>query len=236
MFQLHKFSVFRTVFDKTTVLVLGFSFWFSSLTISPAQADFIYSYGHPQTALDDGYIVGVSNALIYSEGPIRAWKPNVGGTTFANTTPGIVTMLFNFDNLSTDISLFVNMPTFHWSYSRGHNFLHGSIDGANWIQIGEVIPPAFGGANNLGWVDVPQSLIGYDQLWLRVEMYSYGTWAPNGGGMTNTAQFSRYDVNTQNTSFSISVSTIPEPSILAPLSAGTVLGLAIFRRRRGSKY
>jgi hypothetical protein len=87
--------------------------------------------------------------------------------------------------------------------------------------MAEVTPPAFGQANNLGWVDVPQSLIGFDQLWLRIDMYSYGSSAPSGGVFTNTAQFSRYDANTQNTSFSLSVTTIPEPSSATLLIAVT---------------
>jgi hypothetical protein len=194
------------------------------------QADLIYSYGHPQTPLDDGYIVSYSNASIYSEGTVRAWKPNVGGTTFANTTPGVITMRFDFDNLSESISLFINMPTFHWSYSRGHNFLFGSTDGNNWLQMAEVTPPSFGSFNNLGSVNVPTSLIGSNQLWLRIEMYSYGTSAPSGGVWTNTAQFSRFDVGSQNTSFSLSVTTVPEPTSAASLIMAMIGGLVMSRR------
>jgi len=197
-----------------------------------AIPDFEYSYGHPQTPQTDGYIVSTSNAVLYSEGPVRVWKPNVGNTTFANTTPGEVIYHFPFAAPTASIDLWMNMPTFTWSYSRGHNFLWGSTDGSSWVQLAELPPPAFGTGRDLGAVDVPEELLGANDFWLRVHMYSYGPSASRGGALTNTAQLSRYDVNLQNTSFRMSASFVPEPGTLALTMTGlAVLGAA----RRGAR-
>ncbi len=203
-----------------------------AMTVCPAAvpADFSYSYGHPSTPLDDGYIVSTSNASLYSEGNVRTWTPDFGGTTFANTTPGEVIYHFNFDGPSTDMSLWMSMPTFHWSYSQGHNFLFGSTDGLSWEPLAEVQPPSFGGANNLGAVNVPGSLLGSTDLWLRVLLYSYGPSAPSGGVWTNTSQLSRFDVSSPGTVFSLNVSTVPEPGV-ATLLLGLGLSLTVRRRR-----
>ncbi|MEL7497871.1 MAG: PEP-CTERM sorting domain-containing protein [Planctomycetota bacterium] len=202
-------------------------FW---IPLSVTNADvFSYSYGNPYSSVNDGYIVSTNNATLYSEGTVRLWKPVSGGTTFGNTTPAQVTYRFNMAEEISDISLWMNMPTFHWSYSRGHNFLYGSNDGTNWELMAELQPPAFGSARDLGTVNVPQSLKQSTDFWIRADLYSYGSSAPNGGVFTNTAQLSRYDVNANNTSFSIEITTVPEPT-----SAGLIgmLGSVFFLRRR----
>lgn len=198
-----------------------------------ARADvFSYSYGHPATPLNDGYIINTSNAILYSEGTVRTWIPNVGSGTFGSTTPGVVEFLFDFGQPTSDIDLWMNMPTFHWSYSRGHNFLFGSNDGSNWTQLAELTPPAFGSARDLGTVNVPQSLIGPSQLFLRVELYSFGSSAWRGPPFTNTAQLSRYDVNANNTSFSLTASLVPEPASTLVFGIPGLIGLAFYRRRK----
>ena len=196
-----------------------------------AWADFSYSYGHPQTPLTDGYIVSTSNVGLYSEGSVRLWKPNVGGGTFASTTPGVVVYHFGFDRPSAAIDLWMNMPTFHWSYSRGHNRLFGSTDGSDWEMLADVPPPAFGQARDLGTVDIPDSLLGANDLWLRVELYSYGSSAHRGDVFTNTSQLSRYDVNANNTSFRLNVTSVPEPT-MALLPVFGLVGLCCLRRQK----
>ena len=194
------------------------------------QADFSYSYGDPSTPLNDGYIVSTSNATIGFQNPVRFWQPISGGSTFASTTPARITYRFDVGEEIADIALWMNMPTFHWSYSRGHNFLFGSNDGVNWTQMAELTPPAFGSANDLGTVNVPDSLKTGTEFWIRADLYSYGSSAPGGGFGTNTAQLSRFDINVRNTSFSLNISTVPEPATAGILGAIGCLGLV--RRRR----
>lgn len=223
---LHKTSLLK---PNWIAGLFGLLIWSTAGTL--AFADFEYSYHHPQTPLDDGYIVSVSNAVLYTEGTVRCWKPNIGGTTFENTTPGQVIYHFEFDGPSDEINLWMGMPVFHWSYSRGHNQLFGSTNGSDWELMADLTPPAFGSGKDLGTVDVPDSLLGADELWLKVDMYSYGSSAPGGGFGTNTAQLSRYDVNLDNQSFSLSVSTVPEPSSASVLLA-TIGCCWVARRKR----
>ena len=195
-----------------------------------ASADFSYSYGDPSTPLNDGYIVSTSNATIGAQFPVRFWQPISGGGTFGSTTPARITYRFDVGEQIADIALWMNMPTFHWSYSRGHNFLYGSNDGVNWLQMAEITPPAFGSANDLGTVSVPDALKTGTEFWIRADLYSYGSSAPGGGFGTNTAQLSRYDVNGQNTSFSLNIQTVPEPTTASGLGLLAIAGF--FRRRR----
>jgi hypothetical protein len=204
-----------------------------ALSLAPASAtayDFSYEYGHPQTPLDDGFIVSSNNAVVYSEATVRAWKPDVGGSALGSTTPGEVIYHFSFAALTSEIVLWMNMPTFHWSYSQGHNYLWGSTDGSTWISLADLPPPAFGSARDLGTVPIPSELIGAGDLWLRVHLYSYGTSAPQGGVWTNTAQLSRYDINAQNTSFRLNVNYVPEPGTGLLMGMGMVALTATMRR------
>jgi len=194
--------------------------------------DFEYSYGDPYLASSQTYITGTSNAVLYDEGAYRFWKPGTGGTTLANTTPGVVTYHFDFGSMgytnpTSEISLGVGMYAFHWSYSQGYNALYGSNDGTTWIMLADSDPVSYGQYKSLNPITGLDSLLGTSDLWLRAEMYSYGSSAPSGGVLTNTAQLSRYDTASENTTFGLSVNfedgsggTIPEPTTLALMGLG----------------
>ena len=120
-------------------------------------------------------------------------------------TPGVITYRFDFQKTIAEAQLYIRVTAFHWSYSKGHAFIYGSRDGVNWVQLVEAAPPAYGSANTQVARSVPGSLLGGQSLWFQVELYSYGSGAPNGGVGTNTAQHSRYDRNADNTTFKLDV-------------------------------
>jgi hypothetical protein len=168
--------------------------------------DWTYAFGNPGDAHAQQYLAGVENAEVWYEAPVYFWKPEVGGETFGETAPGVVTFRFPFDQPVSEAHLRLNMPTFHWTYSRGHNFLYASADGVVWELLMEVAPPEYGMANGGVYnADLPASLMGADELWLRAELYSYGERAPQGGVFTNTAQLARWDENNPGTTFQLDV-------------------------------
>lgn len=167
--------------------------------------DFSYSYTDPAASGADDYIVSVTNAVLYDEGAVRAWKQDVGSSSFAAATPGVITYRFNFQETVAEAALYIAASTFHWSYSQGHAFIYGSRDGVNWVKLAEAAPPAYGAANTQVARSVPESVLGGRSLWFKVELYSYGESAANGEAWTNTAQHSRYDVRANNTTFKLDV-------------------------------
>jgi hypothetical protein len=162
---------------------------------SDPRWDWLWQAYDPEAADSQIYIQSTSNAIIRTEGGFRFWQPEVGGETFATTTPGVVTYRFPFDRPVVAARGGFGIFTFHWSYSRGHGFLYGSTDGVEWELIAETEPPEYGGWNRNGnSFEVPESLLGGTELWFKAELYSYGSSAPNGGGSTNTAQLGRYEI------------------------------------------
>ncbi len=202
--------------------------------------DFSYEYGDPFLSSSQTYIVNSSNVELWDEGLVRFWKPKVGAATFAATTPGVVTYHFNFGQATSEIFLWMGMPTFHWSYSQGHNFLHGSVDGSTWVQLADITPPAFGSAHDLGTVTIPDGLLGAQDLWLKAELYSFGPLASSGGVYTNTAQLSRWDKRSPSTTKSfrlgVNFTQIPEPGTLLLFLLGLVGTYSIGRGRRHQRH
>ncbi len=168
--------------------------------------DFTYAFGNPNDDHAQQYIVAVENAETWHYAPVWFWKPVVGGETLPETPPGTVTFRFDFEETVSEAHLRLNMPTFHWAYSRGHNFLYGSADGADWELLMEVPPPEYGMANGGGFdADLPASMVGGNQIWLRAELYSYGDMAPQGGEYTNTAELTRWDQDNPGRTFQLDV-------------------------------
>lgn len=205
-------------------------------------ANFEYSYANPYSAEAQQYVHSMSNIQLYSESTVRMYIPITGGATETTTTPGVITYKFDFGTDIVDTaSLISRNPTFHWGYSRGHNYLYGSKDGTNWEQLLDVTTPAFGSANSGTYNGLlPTSLSGGSELWIRAELFSFG---PNvgccGNAGRNTAQHSRYDINESPLAkvFSLEVdfaatqvSTVPLPAGLPLLGAGLAL-LGFIRRR-----
>ena len=178
------------------VALIAMWFLFTVGTTHADAYDFDYSYGNPTLAASQSYIDSTDNAVLFSEGIYRYWKPIAGAATEALTSPGVITYHFNFAEVIDEAHLSLRLDTFHWSYSEGHNFLFASTDGSNWQQLSEVLPPAFGAWTGGGWNGLlPDAVVGMNDIWLQARLYSYGPSAASGGVWTNTAQLSRYDVN-----------------------------------------
>jgi hypothetical protein len=168
--------------------------------------DWTYAFGNPNDAHAQQHIVEIDNAEVWYEAPVWVWKPEYGAETLPETPPGVVTFRFDFAETVSEAWLKLNMPTFHWWYSRGHNYLYGSTDGVDWELLMEVPPPEYGQAN-AGVYDgpLPDSLSGTQQIWLRAEMYSYGEQAAVGGQFTNTAQLCRWNEDDPGRTFQLDV-------------------------------
>jgi hypothetical protein len=206
--------------------------------------DFTYTIGDPSTVQAQQYIeyknnVELTYEYVNTTAPVY-WKPIIGGSSIGTTTPG--TVIYHFD-FGTDIvetaNLYIHMPTFNWSYSQGHNYLYGSTDNVNWVQLLDVPPPVYEGANSGTYNgSLPSSLLGANDIYLKALLYSYGAYASYGGAMTNTAQLTRWSGPGYGDPFKLEVNfqdngggtTVPEPMSIFLLIIG-VLGVVGIRKK-----
>lgn len=165
--------------------------------VEPAW-DWEYRHQNPLTDWAHSHIVEVVNAHITSD-VADYWKPDTGGTTFygrgnpGDTPPGVITYRFDFANPVAAAHLDTDAATFNFETSRGHTYLLASRDGVDWVVVNDVPPPVNAGdpPNSGHYIGpVPASVLGGHELWIRLELYAYGTGAV--GGFTSTAQHARH--------------------------------------------
>jgi hypothetical protein len=173
--------------------------------IGPSDT-FFYSYGSPESPTAQEYLTTVSNAEVAAEEEGRYWRPMLGEETIGATDPGVITLHFPFDRPIIGGRLMLQVSTFHFSYSRGHAYVFGSTDGANWRQLAELEPPAAGAGHTGGLNgDLPAMFIGATDIWLQTRLYAYGPRAAEGGVWCNTAQMSRWEGLNPRTTFELEV-------------------------------
>lgn len=199
---------------KTQLLALFFSFLFinSALADAPVTSaddsadQFVYTIKNPRDTNAQKYVISRSNIQITDEEESTYWLPSSGGETMGTTTPGIMIYHFPLSRPIQTATLFAGLHTFHWTYSVGHDFLYVSPDNINWIKITELDPPS----DNGGWtgnssVDLPAVFSGRQDIYVKIELYSYGPKAHRGPPWTNTAQHLRYFSERDNTTFRLEV-------------------------------
>ena len=199
-----------------------------------AQSTFSSSYLTVFDSQASDYIVSVDNVQRYSEWqspPVTYWGPS------ANDVLGMITYEFPFVAPSAQISLTASLASFNfvWGNANGYfgsgtgsSSLWASTDGSSWQLLLDDPTPQ-------NWVDsylnynqnLPGSLLGTSSLWLQVRMEVDG--APNSS--YTDAQFSRSSTSQPNNVFSISVTTVPEPSATTLIVAGFVFVLYLQRGR-----
>ncbi|HPL64192.1 MAG TPA: WG repeat-containing protein [Syntrophales bacterium] len=185
----------------------------------PGSWDWKYAYGRPGDKGAGQYIVKTENAEVFFEDPVYYWKPGTGGVK-QGAKPGVIVYRFRWDKTAAAARLFINLPTFHWAYSRGHNKLYGSRDGAAWVELMDVPPPAFGKASS-GVFDrnLPDRLLGGKELWLKVELDAFGPGVGRGRVFANTAQANRFQKGSNAETFRLEVRFAPKTDAQPPAAA-----------------
>lgn len=193
-----RFSLFASL--TLFIWLMGIS------SVNAVPENFDYSYTDPSEASAQQYIISKNNVELYVEGSVTYWKPKFGDSTKASTTPGTIIYKFHLDG--TMKSGFLNMyaSCYHWWYSQGHAYLYASSDGQNWTQLAEAAPPGVGGASYAHYNGlIPERFLHKNDLYLKVELLSYGDEASKGGIWTNTAQHSRYQHGSDVRTFELGV-------------------------------
>ena len=205
-------------------IIYGLSFFLWLICMSNSYAwDFTFSYTDP--SIDDAqkYIIFKDNVEIRDEGSVKYWKPVIGGSTKAATEPGIIQYHFHFQRKIFSGHLHYYASCYHWWYSQGEAYLFISSNGIDWTKLSEAVSPAYGGASYASFDDViPDIFLGKNDIYLKVELYSYGEKASYGGAYTNTAQHSRYQSGSTTPTFELDIEFEPA-MILQPSGPGILL-------------
>jgi len=177
-----------------------------TITINGDDDDYDFSYTIKDPTLPEAQIyLSKNNAKLITESTFKYWQPITGGTTEATTTPGTIDLHFNFSGVVELAHLFTGVYTFNYSpKSQGHAFIKASNNNTNWELLAEGTPPAYGGYTYAGYNDfISNTLIGNTDLYIRAELYAYGSSAPS--GYTVTAQYLRHRISDNQTTFKLNV-------------------------------
>ena len=181
--------------------------------VGVSWADFSYVIRNPKLKSAEQYVVSRSNISVRTEGDSTYLCPEKGAATLAASPPGVVVYHFSFADPISEASLFVRTDTFHWKYSQGHSYVYASVNGRSWIKLAEAPPPEYGKwRSGNASCSLPAVFIGKKDIYVKVELYSYGPSASSGGAWCNTAQHLRYDKNSDNVTFQLEVKNAGAPT------------------------
>ena len=207
------------------------------LSISPLwAANFNYTINNPESEDAQTYLIETSNIEIRREPPVIYYHPAVGAETESETPPGTLIYHFPFTEPIAGGSLYLTTHAFHWNYSKGHTEVFLSTDGEKWEKMAEALPPEYGGVS-YGHLsgDLPSMLIGAQDIYIKIKMYSYGSSASKGSVWTNTAQHLRYDTEKKSRAFQLEVMFDSKSNDELPVSEPTYQSAcySIFDEGRG---
>jgi hypothetical protein len=192
-----------------------------ALSSTICLADFSYTIKSPNSANAQKYIISKSNIDVsVSADGYTFWHPVSGAETKAASSPGVLVYHFPLSKPITEATLAMTTAVFHWSYSQGHSLIYLSTDGVNWIKAVEATPPEHGKykPGNISG-PLPSVFTGKKDIYVKIELYSYGPRAADGYPWTNTAQHLRYSSSSDNVTLQLEVKDNASPVIYTTGSA-----------------
>jgi len=165
------------------------------LTINGTDSDYDFSYiiKDPYAGDAEDYINYKSDVKLTTERDWKYWYPTL--------SPGAMDMYFSFNgdiqivNLTARLTVFKFSPT---NYGEAYLYAKNDDNAPEWTELDHVVVPASGswaGGGTIGFVQ--DDLLGSSEFWVRTKLTSHG--------MSNLAQFLRYQTGTDTMTFKLNV-------------------------------
>ncbi len=144
--------------------------------------DFQFSYDNVFSPNAEDYVVSQSNIVKYLEGNGTSFYcPAVTGTI------ATLRQYFPFGSASMRINMKARLTSWNYGPGVGYGSIWASLDGQQWVLVADNPLPTASFLSDVFFdLDLPESVLGEDHLWLEVRLFRSGGWYPGGG-----AHFSR---------------------------------------------